>query len=113
LLLQRSDAGDAAGQWAFPGGKIEEGESAAKAALRETLEETGFRAGSAGTELCTRVEGDVHYTTFLVTGVEEFVPTLNEEHTNWAWVKPGEALASYGAMGMAPGPSLPAISPGV
>lgn len=34
-----------AGQWAFPGGRVDEGESAADAALREVHEELGLRAG--------------------------------------------------------------------
>lgn len=38
LLTQRQDLG----WWGFPGGKVEEGETIEKAALRETKEETGF-----------------------------------------------------------------------
>lgn len=42
LLLRRRDGVDAAGCWAFPGGKIEAGESARLAARREVWEETGI-----------------------------------------------------------------------
>lgn len=93
LLLQRSLTGDHAGEWCFPGGGVEDGESEAKAAVRETLEETGYRIGAVGPELCTRVAEDVHFTTFLTKCEEEFVPKLNGEHVAWAWVKPEDALA--------------------
>jgi ADP-ribose pyrophosphatase YjhB (NUDIX family) len=39
LLMQRSDNG----HWGLPGGHVEPGESVTKAALREVLEETGWR----------------------------------------------------------------------
>jgi len=42
LLIRRSNPPDA-GRWAFPGGKIRFGESAADAAQRELLEETGVQ----------------------------------------------------------------------
>lgn len=45
LLTRRSDhLGNHAGQVAFPGGKIEPGETAAEAALREADEEVGLKA---------------------------------------------------------------------
>lgn len=45
LLTRRSDhLGNHAGQVAFPGGKIEPGETAAQAALREADEEVGLKA---------------------------------------------------------------------
>src|ERR1700679_1331065 len=95
LLLQRSAEGDFAGCWCCPGGKIEDGESPADAAVRETLEETGYRAGSAGAELCTRIADDVHFTTFMTKVDEEFTPVLNSEHIGHMWVLPEEALRDY------------------
>ena len=43
LLVRRKNPPDA-GKWAFPGGKIEWGESIERSAEREILEETGVRA---------------------------------------------------------------------
>jgi len=47
LLIQRGTA-PRKGEWSIPGGRIEEGESEAQAALRELYEETGVRAARAG-----------------------------------------------------------------
>lgn len=43
LLVRRAHPPDA-GRWAFPGGRIEPGETIAGAAVRELLEETGIQA---------------------------------------------------------------------
>ena len=92
LLLKRSSEGDAQGLWALPGGKVEKGETALQAALRETWEKLGWRAGGVDRELMRRVKDDVDYTTFLKKVDSEFTPKLNEEHTAWAWVDPKEVL---------------------
>ena len=42
LLLIRRGHGPAAGRWSVPGGRIERGETAAEAVVRELLEETGL-----------------------------------------------------------------------
>jgi mutator protein MutT len=42
LIGQRPEDVPLAGMWEFPGGKIEPGETAAQAAARECLEETGL-----------------------------------------------------------------------
>ncbi|HJP78884.1 MAG TPA: CoA pyrophosphatase [Pseudonocardiaceae bacterium] len=44
LLIKRASRGRNAGQWAFPGGRMEPGEDAITAALRETAEEIGIVA---------------------------------------------------------------------
>lgn len=90
LLLRRSSEGDAEGLWCTPGGKIEDGENAEGAAVREVLEETGYRVGHPGDLLARRIRDGVDYTTFLKKVDDEFVPKLNEEHTAFAWVMPSE-----------------------
>lgn len=88
LLCRRTD-----GQgWAWPGGGIKEGETAAQAAWREFFEETGFRLGSVGAQLMQRVKDDgdglVDFTTFVVDVESEFVPRMNHEHSAWGWFDP-------------------------
>lgn len=50
LLLRRApDSVNGAGEWTIPGGKIDPGETADEAAVRETFEETGAYAGDVST----------------------------------------------------------------
>jgi 8-oxo-dGTP pyrophosphatase MutT (NUDIX family) len=60
-----------AGQIAFPGGRIEEGESAVDAALRETEEETGL--SRAHVEALGFMPGYLTITAFLITPVVAWV----------------------------------------
>ena len=48
LLIERGKAGPLRGLWSFPGGRIEPGEPARDAALREVREETGTVAELTG-----------------------------------------------------------------
>jgi len=61
FLLVRRARPPAAGLWAFPGGRIEPGETAEAAARREMLEETGLSCGPltahATLDLAGRVDG--------------------------------------------------------
>jgi 8-oxo-dGTP pyrophosphatase MutT (NUDIX family) len=91
LLLRRSETGDHVGEWDLPGGKVEGDENVAEAAIREVKEEIGLTVG-LGRWLCRSLQGEVDATTFIHSVNEEFVPQLNEEHTDWVWVSPVEAL---------------------
>lgn len=91
LFLRRSKAGDAPGQWCFPGGGIEDGETPVKAAIRELAEEADVRARKKHLTFWTRRCADgVDFTTYIVRGVVEFDPLLNEEHTAFIWRDPHE-----------------------
>jgi 8-oxo-dGTP pyrophosphatase MutT (NUDIX family) len=106
LFLSRSSHGDAAGMWAFPGGKVEDTDKDLKAAaVRECREETGYRVKPDDLVLHTRRQREgVDFTTFLVRVENEFTPKLDNEHDGYAWapidkppapLHPGCAVALY------------------
>jgi ADP-ribose pyrophosphatase YjhB (NUDIX family) len=86
LFVLRADTG----QWAFPGGHIEEGETACAAAVRETFEETCCVLDEQHCRFWTRTgndygQGVVDFTTFLAEPKQEFEPWLCSEHTGYCW----------------------------
>jgi 8-oxo-dGTP pyrophosphatase MutT (NUDIX family) len=86
LFLQRSDKGDQAGTWCWPAGKIEAGEDPSEAAIRETIEETGWTpAGEIKEVESPRSDAEVAFTTFAVLADEPFVAKLDDEHIAFAW----------------------------
>jgi 8-oxo-dGTP pyrophosphatase MutT (NUDIX family) len=104
LFVQRSPTSDHGGTWAFPGGTLEDGESAEEAARRECREEIGQMPKGTMAIHCRRIstvipqpvsvdmlappvetEPQVDFTTFVMRVKDEFEPTLNEEHQGWAW----------------------------
>lgn len=95
LLLRRSAEGDHAGEWSLPGGKVEPGETAAQAAIREAEEEIGLNPAWSESRdsmalLCRRQRDGVDWTTFRQPVPAPFDPVMNGEHDAFAWALPTE-----------------------
>ena len=94
LLLKRSMASGNPGTWGLPGGNRDEEDNGDlyMTAVREATEEMGNTVPddlrNMGVILTKRgKQGLKHYTVFVMeTKNGEFVPSLNEEHTEFAWV---------------------------
>ena len=65
LVIKRSFAGRNAGQWALPGGRVEDGEEPDAAAVRELAEETGLHLEP--TEIAGRLDDLVTESGFVIT----------------------------------------------
>lgn len=87
LLMKRSGAGDHPGEWAFPGGGIEAGETPEEAARRESLEETGHEPEGDVPILDRSASGGAFHT-FVNHVQDQFEPELNDEHTEHVWAHP-------------------------
>lgn len=106
LFLLRGPGSDHPLGWAFPGGQMETGETAAECAARETMEECGLEVSpEALGKVHTRGIGkaqpaavvaemaepapqqseDVDFTTFVHRVEAEFVPLLCDEHVGYCW----------------------------
>lgn len=86
LWLKRSATGDHAGEWCFPGGKIEDGETPEDAAKREAKEELQ-NVPEMSLNLLNHAVSDegVDFTTFVCNVAGQFNVTLDDEHVAWAW----------------------------
>jgi 8-oxo-dGTP pyrophosphatase MutT (NUDIX family) len=74
--------------WGIPGGKIESDETLLEGIERECLEEIGFFPERAKLVPIQKfVNNSFVYHTFFCEVDREFIPTLNDEHTGYAWVK--------------------------
>ena len=95
ILLVRRGRGPAAGEWAVPGGRVEEGETLAEAVVRELAEETGVEA--VCDDLVGWVEriGDGYHFVILdfrVTVLSDQPPVPGDDAAEAAWV-PLEEMA--------------------
>ena len=91
LLLKRNNTSSAPGFWAFPGGHVEPGETLIEAACRECREETGWTPTGNPKPFDRSNAGHpaVDFTTFVL-GCQQFIPQLNDEHTEYAWCAIGD-----------------------
>lgn len=86
LLVKRAaNSEDHPETWAFPAGKVEDGETPLQTAVRESFEEIGYRPEA----LPEFVEISAGGFCLFRVKVPEFVPTLNEEHSAYVWAAPG------------------------
>lgn len=90
LFARRGPQQSGAGEWEFPGGKVEEGETQQQALIREIKEELNFDL--MGMELILVGENTHHYPSksvqiFLWQAVIDFVPQFNlTDHDQVAWL---------------------------
>jgi len=87
LLLQRTKP-KTAGQWGLVGGKAEGNETPWKALEREIGEEVGktpLIKKVIPLEMFTSNDSKFFFHTYLAIVDNEFIPTLNHEHSGYAW----------------------------
>lgn len=91
------DHGSNPGQWAFPGGTLEEGERPIEAAHREAVEETGRAPGEDMALVDRSADHGADYSTFKADVPGRFIPKIGAEHDKYAWAplsKPPQPLHS-------------------
>lgn len=102
LLAKRSGRMNNPNRWNLFGGRLDPGESAVDAALRELREESGIRASKRElrkikSRRIRRARGrtglrDLHF--FLLKAEKEVRPRLNNEHSSYGWFRAGSIPSS-------------------
>lgn len=87
LLRAVDGSSDHGGEWCFPGGGIEEGETEEAAALREFEEEVGHVLSAEGILKIHQAisEEGVDFTTFEAPIDRPFMVEIDDEHVGFAW----------------------------
>lgn len=93
LLMIRRGHGPAAGRWSVPGGRIELGETAAQALVREVVEETGL-AVVCGPLIgwAELISEQAHFVVldFEATVIDDADPVAGSDAAEVEWVPLGE-----------------------
>ncbi|KEQ16250.1 nucleotide triphosphate diphosphatase NUDT15 [Endozoicomonas numazuensis] len=91
ILLGRRINSHGQGQWAFPGGHLEFGESPEECGIREVMEETGLNINQLRTGPYTNdvfiTEGKHYITLFMIAESSSGIPQVKEPEKclEWEW----------------------------
>ena len=85
LIGLRSSECEAPQTWANFGGGVEKGETPQQGAKREVWEEAGYKGPVELQLMYSSKQPGFTYHNFLGTVESEFVPKLNDEHTDHLW----------------------------
>lgn len=92
LWIKRAD-GDESGTWCCPGGGIEDYETIDEGVHRECREEIGFSDRMNLQHMHRDVQPNFVFHNHIAVVPKEFVPVLNEEHSDFVWaVNPPQPL---------------------
>ncbi len=89
LACRRTAPPEVAGRWELPGGKVEPGESAEAALVREVAEELGVDVTVTGWLDGASPIGETHVLTVATAEVERWTP-CPVEHDQLRWLGPAE-----------------------
>ncbi|MGR3914200.1 MAG: (deoxy)nucleoside triphosphate pyrophosphohydrolase [Gammaproteobacteria bacterium] len=101
LMQQRRPGTPCAGQWEFPGGKVEPGESAEHALARELREELGVTVARARKLIALPFDyahARVYLEVFLLDDFAGAVAGLEGQQTRWVTRKQAGQLDALGAV---------------
>jgi 8-oxo-dGTP diphosphatase len=93
LAARRTRPVDLAGQWEFPGGKVEEGENLEEALARELKEELNSTISVMGEVVDGGAPwriGDKHVLRLFLATVVTGEPTAGEDHDQLRWLLPSD-----------------------